>query len=304
MTSLDQALIRAFGQPAGRPPAASPVAARPIPLSEALAEMPRGEIDVDDPGDAAAEHDEILAGGTPAPAATDKTFRAMLQVDNVVWPKFCADMSPPVEVELDQLAAGLLDGNGARRAVVGIAGASPGAGCTTLVLGVARRLARHGVNLVVMDANPANPALASRLGLLPEVGWEAVAAGRLEVAEALIESIQDKITLLPLCDPGAVLGAAGAESPPVAARLAMETLRRHYDVVLVDLGVPGAGGDAVLGLVADWLDAAAVVHDVRGGASEALAGARGRLEAFGITVAGVAENFVPTEEVSAWRDAA
>ena len=304
MTALDQALIRALGQRTERPPAASPEAPRPIPLSEALAETSGGEMDVDDRGDAAAEQNETLAGGTSAPAATDKTFRAMLQVDNLVWPKFCADVPPPVKVELDQLAAGLLDGNGARRAVVGIAGTSSGAGCTTLVLGVARRLARHGVNLVVMDANPANPALASRLGLLPEVGWEAVAAGRLAVAEVLIESLKDKVTLLPLCDPAAVLGAAGAEGPPVAARLAMETLRQHYDVVLVDLGVPDAGGDAALGLVADWLDAAAVVHDVRGGAPEALARAQSRLEAFGITVAGVAENFVPAEEVSAWREAA
>jgi Mrp family chromosome partitioning ATPase len=287
MTSLDQALLRAFGQPGGQPPAAP--SSQSIPLSEALAGMPGGQIESDAP-DHAAEED---AGA----------FRAMLQVDNVVWPKCCTHMPRSLKDELDQLAAGLLDGNGARRTVVGIAGASSGAGCTTLVLGVARRLARHGVNLLVMDANPANPAVTSRLGLLPEVGWDAVAAGRLSVAEALIESLGDKMTLLPLCDAGEVIRAAGPDASRTLARSVLETLRRQYEVVLVDLGVPTAGGDA-LGLLADWLDAAAVVRNVRSGSADELARAVQRLEAFGITVAGVAENFVPTEEVSAWRSAA
>lgn len=80
-------------------------------------------------------------------------FRALLQVDNLGWPKVCTKVHPAAKAQLDQLTAGMLDAQGAKRTVVGMAGCNIGAGCTTLLLTIARRMARHGTNLVIMDAD-------------------------------------------------------------------------------------------------------------------------------------------------------
>ena len=292
MTTLDQAFIKAFQQPDMASATREP--AHLMTLSDALRDGPREGV---------AEEDSVLPEDTPTAPAKDESFRAMLQVDGFGWPKVCTDMHPVAEGQLDCLAARLLGNDASSRAVVGIAGCEAGMGCTTVLLGVARRLARRGLNLVLLDANLANPGLASRLGLLPEVGWETVAAEQLPLAEVLIESIEDRLTLLPLCDPQPLCNADEAEAFSTEMRRAVQALRLHYDLVLVDLGVPGAS-EVGAGWAADWLDAAVLVHDVRNASPTALAQARSRLEAAGVTVAGVAENYVPLDEASTLRDVA
>jgi Mrp family chromosome partitioning ATPase len=300
MASLDQTFIRAFQPPAAGPTASAGDSRRRMTLSEAMSEK-----SVNAASEIPNEKETVLRDNSSMPTGGGHGFRALLQVDNLGWPKVCTKVHPTAKAQLDQLTAGMLDNQGAKRTVVGMAGCHLGAGCTTLLLTIARRMARHGTNLVVMDADLESPKLASRLGLLPEAGWEAVADGRLPIEEVMIESVEDHLTLLPLCDARPLVDAAkGGGSAVVGMNAAMETLRRHYDVVLIDLGTPGPTRDAVVNWIGDWMDAVVLVHDVRIGDRTAAAQARRQFAGLGITVAGLVENFAPLEEASPRRAAA
>lgn len=284
MASLDRAFIRAFE------PSAS-AAARRVPLSEAMA----GATDVSE----ANENQDVLSTENRSMSRkTTEDFRPQLQVDSVAWPKHLIAPRSDAKAEFDRLIAGLLGSDGVRRSVLGVAGCAPGAGSTTLVLGMARQMLRQGLRLVLVDANAVSPGLAARVGLLPELGWEVVAAGRFPVAEVAVESIDDRLTLVPLGD-AEPLWDEVTPARTAAVNNAMETLRRHYDVVLVDLGAPGCGTSPAVAptvrLVGDWMDAAVLVNDVRSRDADALRRARSHLVALGISVAGVAENFVETQ---------
>lgn len=74
----------------------------------------------------------------------------------------------------------------------------------------------------------------------------------------------------------------------------METLRRHYDLVLIDLGaMPGEAGSGAWPAEPDvrWVDAVVLVHDVRSTPAAELEQARRRFHGAGIVEVGVVENF-------------
>ena len=102
-----------------------------------------------------------------------------------------------------------------------------------MLLCAARRLAARGKKIVIVDADLSDPQLAKRLGLLPQLGWEDVAAGRQPVEEVLIESATDNIAVLPLCTPLDISGISYAAKRLMAECL--NTLRNNYDLVLMDL---------------------------------------------------------------------
>jgi Mrp family chromosome partitioning ATPase len=300
MASLDQKFIKAFQPRAEAPTASGQDSRRRMTLSEAMSTT-----SVDAASEVSTEKETVLRDQNSMPTGGGHGFRALLQVDNLGWPKVCTNVHPAAKPQLDQLAAGMLDSQGAKRTVVGMAGSDVGVGCTTLLMTIARRMARHGTNLVMMDADLQSPKLAARLGLLPEAGWETVAGGKLPVEEVLIESVEDHLTLLPLCNAQPLIDAArGDRSAVVGMNAAMETLRRHYDVVLVDLGTPGPTRDTVAHWIGDWMDAVVLVYDVRTGDRTAVAQAKRQFASLGITVAGLVENFAPLEEASPHRAAA
>lgn len=241
--------------------------------------------------------------GEPAAVAGDSPFRPLLQVDSFAWPTVCTDLHAAAGVELDQLAAGVMTEGGRRRKVVAMGSVAPGEGCTTMLLCAARRLARRGLNVVIVDADLADPQLAGRLGLAPESGWEEVAAGRASPADVLIESIEDRITLLPLQSQPGPAGRTILDDPSLLGGLALELLRQHYDLVLIDVGALGSIADNVTGnppqsrAAGNWIDATVIVQDIRstahdGVARDGVARVRNYLDAVGIPLAGVAENFV------------
>jgi Mrp family chromosome partitioning ATPase len=232
--------------------------------------------------------------GEPAAAAGNSPFRPLLQVDSFAWPTVCTDLHAAAGVELDQLAAGVMTEGGRRRKVVAMGSIIPGEGCTTMLLCAARRLARRGLNVVIVDADLADPRLAGRLGLVPESGWEEVAAGRASPADVLIESIEDRITLLPLQGQPSPAGRTILDDPSLLGGLALELLRQHYDLVLIDVGALGnvAGNPPQSRTAGNWIDAAVIVQDIRSTARDGVARVRSYLDAVGIPLAGVAENFV------------
>lgn len=228
-----------------------------------------------------------------APAvAEEPAMRPSFQVDGFAWPSGCArlgvEAGDPLERVADELTAGLTRG----QSVVAMSGCRRGEGCTTLLLGIARRLARTGLKVAVVDADFDRPELARQLGLLPEAGWEEVLAGRLPLAEALIESIQDGIVVLPLCGPVPDARYLPTDHPGPARSIA--ALRRQYDLVLIDLGaMPGEAGGGAWPAEPDvrWVDAVVLVHNVRSTPAAELERARRWFGAAGVVEAGVVENF-------------
>src|SRR5262249_7981636 len=71
-------------------------------------------------------------------------------------------------------------------------------GRTTLVLTLARALARHPGRFLLVDADLTGPMLARQLGLRLETGIDDVIEGGRPLGEALYEAVDDHLTVLPL----------------------------------------------------------------------------------------------------------
>jgi len=228
----------------------------------------------------------------PSPSGEAKPFRPMLQVDRLSWPQVCGRMARLAGDQLDGLGEAFLAASARGQKILALAGYRPGEGCTTLLLSVARRLAERGKKVVVVDADLGEPQLASRLALLPEAGWEEVVAGQLDLAEVLIESVADRVAVLPWCGPRSTSGETMLSHPPRPEIL--EPLRTHYDLILVDLGAIDTGSEShflPLPSAGQWLDAVVLVHDVRHPAQSQLRRVQEYLATANIPRMGVAENF-------------
>jgi hypothetical protein len=120
-----------------------------------------------------------------------------------------------------------------------------------------------------------------------------VLAGRLSLADAVIESVEDRLSLLPIRGSHSQGNTAGlSNGDPVAD---FDLLCRNYDLVLVDLGrfvVSGEMAGRLLGSAGRWIHAAIAICDVRDSSPSELNGLCNRLREAGIDEAGVVENFV------------
>lgn len=236
--------------------------------------------------------DEARAVAVSEDAPCDRGFRAAFQVDRFAWSPTATRLALAAGIQLDRLADGLAAARTDGRKVVGLGACCRSEGCTTLVLCAARRLAARGLNVLLIDADFRHPCLARRLGLLPQIGWEDVLAGRAQPAEALVESIEDRLTVLPLRGLAAEqdLPARKAFNPAAT----VDALRPYYDLILVDLGELGEDGrrGQPLAPAAVWLDAIVLVHNVRCTPQAELTRIRNRLHEAGLIEAGIAENFV------------
>jgi Mrp family chromosome partitioning ATPase len=142
----------------------------------------------------------------------------------------------------------------------------------------------------MVDADIHNPQLGRRLGLAAQVGWDAVVSGELALTEVLIDSLDDRLTLLPLCSQSRFDG-----SPSISQfSMMLSILRDHYDVVLVDMGPLLEGMQGGLHLIEQnsGIDAGVLVADMRSHAPDGLRQAQRLLAAAQIRCTGIAENFV------------
>jgi len=294
MSALDQAFVKAYGQPAAEVSFSAGV-------STGMQDQPLGATDGPGlPGTIAARLDEGPARvpdpaipteppeSKPAPArkrraaaSRDKTspakagratsgdqrkpgspFRALLEVDTFLWPRTVGSLAATATEALDELTAYLLDRARHAQKAVGWQSCRHGDGCSTLLLAVARRLAERALKVAVVDADFRHPRLARRLGLTPSSGWEEVAARRVDLAEVVVESLRDGILLVPWCGPTEAPVDSSAE--PFNPALLLEPLRRSYDHVLVDLGHDTEHNRhaARLASLRACLDLVLVVHNV------------------------------------------
>jgi protein-tyrosine kinase len=160
-------------------------------------------------------------------------------------------------------------------------------GRTTLVLTLARALARRPGRTVLVDADLTGPMLAHALRLHPQFGLDdAVSAGH-ALADAVVHAPDDHLWVLPMrlaaASPREFLASPGWSC-------AMARLRREFDLVLLD------GGPIFSGLSAAVLhrsvDAAVLVHNRGMTGERSLLRAREVLDAGGIPLLGLAETFV------------
>lgn len=160
-------------------------------------------------------------------------------------------------------------------------------GRTTLVLTLARALARRPGRTLLVDADLSGPMLSRLLGLRPRLGLDDLIEEGAATAEAVIDAPDDHLSVLSLraavARPRDFL--ASPTWPTVMARL-----RRDFDLILVD------GSPLFAGLSAPTLprgmDAAILVHNRTLTGARAILRAREALEAGGIPLLGMAETFV------------
>jgi Mrp family chromosome partitioning ATPase len=172
-----------------------------------------------------------------------------------------------------------------------VTGTERGEGRTTLVLALARLAANRGLRTVAVDVDLQAPQLAEQLGVRPETGWDDAQAERLSVADALIESLDDRLSLLPLrggfANPRALAGGG-------FLRDAVACLRENFDLILLDVGPLGddaAAIDLAAALGGCSLDDALVVRDRRRISSKQLHETCRRTAALGVRHWDVVENF-------------
>jgi Mrp family chromosome partitioning ATPase len=214
-------------------------------------------------------------------------FRPAFEVDKFIWSARCQEVIAATTAGLDALARQLLADNLSDSKVLAVTGCGRGEGRTTFLLALARRLAGAGSRVAVVDADFGNGQLARQLGLSVRVGLEDVLLGDLSVEEVLVESLEDRIALLPLRSP-----AAGQGSPDkLRLAVALGILREKYDAVLVDAG-PSADAprESVLAQ-GTGVAAALVIRDARNTTDAQLDQAHAHLDAAGIELLGIIETF-------------
>lgn len=245
---------------------------------------------------------------------------ATFHVERFAWPDVCERLVDNASDGFDQLIGELAPSGRPAGRRVAVASCRPGEGSTSFTLCLALAAVRAGVSTVIVDADLLRPKLASRLGVLPQFGWDDVLAGRIRLSETLIESVEDELTLLPFNRNGDatsadddVDGAAWVEQAPTAhpadspendrlqtaptlSGLApiLDELRARFDLVLIDCGPLSSGGDSTHSFSPDQkapVDTAVLVEDVRLTCRDDVAAACRQLELGGIPCAGIVENF-------------
>jgi Mrp family chromosome partitioning ATPase len=148
-------------------------------------------------------------------------------------PKICeqllSDHADQLTAAVDTISRAASEG----RSVVTIVGSEPQVGCTTVLLCLARQLTAQGKSVVVVDANFQNPQLATALGIYPTTTWQDMLDRGAPLAEALVRSSEDGLTLLPSANRWQ---RPSAEQIGLQASVTAGALRYEYEIVLIDLG--------------------------------------------------------------------
>ncbi|MDZ4820423.1 MAG: hypothetical protein SGJ20_15765 [Planctomycetota bacterium] len=158
---------------------------------------------------------------------------AAYEVDQFAWPAEVLAIDGSKAQCIKSLASLLTSEVAAGRTVIGVAGTTTGEGCTTLLLAIARHLARGSMRPVIVDANFNSPALAVSLGLSIDQGLEAILKCDAAASDVLVESLADRLTLLPTSGP---VDEHLVVTDMLRTAMTLGELRTQFDLVLVDMG--------------------------------------------------------------------
>lgn len=226
-----------------------------------------------------------------APAETSTELQAAYETERFAWPSQVEVLIAAAGTEFSQFMQELAERIRQGRKTLVVTGCERGEGRTTLVLALARLASNRNLRTAIVDADLRSPQTAEHLGLRPELGWDDVVAEHLPLADALIESNEDRLTLLPLRNPQAnPRGMAGTTT----VAQAVEQLRRGFDLVLIDAG-PLPDDEQAIDLAAVLggcrLDDALVVRDRRRTTPKQVQAVCRRLSVLGLRRWDIVENF-------------
>jgi Mrp family chromosome partitioning ATPase len=305
MSTLDKAFIKAYQQRGSgaphiplTPSPPAPPEATPAPAGvDRAAEDDRSTVEAT-PSRPSSGIPKILAEAEPAPPASDSPEAAeswlgpsgdlvpAFEVERFDWPQAVTSLLKNSS-QLGALVSELLpDGRG----TLIVSGCRRGEGRTSVALLVARYLARRGVRVAVVDADIQQPQLASRLGMLVEAGWETGLIGELPPGEALIESLRDRLTLVPLKRP---VSESELSDTGRCLNELIKRLQTQFEVLCVDAGpLVEAGETSHQTLFGQTqIDAAIVVRDIRHCRLEQTQAVGRKLAQLGVGRWAVVENF-------------
>ncbi len=207
------------------------------------------------------------------------------------WPKRIEVLIAAAGNEFSRFMEELTERIAEGRKTLVVTGCERGEGRTTLVLALARLASNRKLRAAIVDVDLRAPQAAEALGLRPELGWDDVVAENLSPAEALVESNEDGVTLLPLRNPPAQPRVLAGN--PTMSR-AVEQLREHFDLVLLDVG-PLADDEQAIDLASVVggcrLDDALVLRDRRRATPQQVQAVCRRLAVLGIGRWDIVENF-------------
>jgi Mrp family chromosome partitioning ATPase len=237
--------------------------------------------------------DETAGASTTlsAEAVEADDWQAAFETRRLAWPRNVEVLIAAAGNDFAEFARELQDRVHAGRQTLIVTGVERGEGRTTVLLALARLAANRNLRTVVVDVDLASPQLAEQLGLRPELGWDDVYAERLPATDALVESVDDRLTVLPLrnppADPRALAGKAGLGE-------ILTEMRKHYDLILLDAG-PLSDDPQAIDLAAvlggATIDDALVVRDRRRTQPKQVQAVCRRLSALGVRHWDIAENF-------------
>jgi Mrp family chromosome partitioning ATPase len=270
---------------AQEPAAAGPIALEPSPLTASLASSSL----------APAQAPEGLkpTDTEPAPARSRQPLRPVFEVPRFSWPSIVKTLSAVAEAQIAVLARALTAASRQGQKLVLVTGCARGEGRTTLSLALGKALASPARKILLVDADFEHSQLADALGVLPQVGWDDVLWGNQPLAEALIESLDDHLSLLPLRQPSA---APQRRTPAAQWKASLGELTQNYDIVLLDAGPltdDRKSCDTAALAAQHPIDSALVVRDLRRAGADAAREVGRRLVACDITHWNIVENFCP-----------
>lgn len=228
----------------------------------------------------------------PAPSVSPAlpltaSLRPAFEVERFDWPAIVTALFDHSQDEMTSLLSELLP---AGHGTLVVSGCRRGEGRTSVALMLARHVARGGARVVLVDADLDRPRLATSLATVVEVGWEETLLNDLPAGEALIESLSDRLTILPLrrAVPDSALAAHGAGITALVERLQAE-----FDLVCLDTGPLIESGDArheaLFGRA--QVEASVVVRDVRHCRLEQTHAVGRKLAQRGVSRWAIVENF-------------
>jgi Mrp family chromosome partitioning ATPase len=293
MSTLDQAFMKAYGQGTAKREPAPPLAPQPRP--HAAIPKPHAHFDVAEANRRALAMSN-LAPPPPAPQLFDPdgpALRAAFEVERFEWPEICNRLFAAAGREMGRFCETLTAQMRRGRKMLAVTGCRRGDGRTTVAMCLAKQLADSGARVALVDADFRHPQLAERLGVVPSAGWDDVLANDLPLTEAMIESTEDRLTLMPLRTP--IFDSAMTLDNPLLG-VPLRTLRESFDLVLLDcepLASPEAT-DYLATLVGRCgLDAALLVHDLHQTPSASVEQATQLLNHAPLAGWDIVENFVP-----------
>ncbi len=163
----------------------------------------------------------------------------------------------------------------------------PRAGRTTVAIGVAMSAAAAGLRVALVDGGQSEETLADTIRVDVQQGWLEAVRDEVPLDDVAVHSIEDQLTVLPSLQSTSSPMLTPASEDELGQ--VITELRKVFDLVIIDGGVWGEGGELIQTMSS--IDAAIIVVDQRRRDNESLANVQQSLKLAGVIGLGIVENF-------------